>query len=127
MKQQVWSSPKTTFEEFVPQNYIAACGDENKLYKFECNSWPGFLYYYPDSDGDIDGDYTGDGEAVNIGIFTPCDASHEAEAIEGTFYDGYIIGITGNKRNVIVWRGEDGTNGHATADLDMDSWETAKS
>ena len=43
---QVWSSPKTSFEQFVPQNYIAACGDTEKVYLITCHAPAGPLYYY---------------------------------------------------------------------------------
>lgn len=47
------------------------------------------------------------------------------------FYDGFIDydgnGIQDPNEGVIVWRGPWGMNGHATKDLNMSSWETAKS
>lgn len=51
--------PTMVGERFVANEYVAACGEENKVYKFNCNAPRGQLYYYPSSDGTIDGKYTG--------------------------------------------------------------------
>ena len=118
-------APTMVCEEFAANEYVAACGEQNTKYKFECNALAGTLYYYPDSDGEIDGEYTGTGEEKRLGRFSPCPAWHEASTTDA-FYDGYIK-RDGKRYNVIVWRGPDGDNGHATAQLDMDEWETAKS
>ena len=127
---KIYESPKAYVEMFTPNEYVAACGDSGKVYKFTCDAREGTLYYYPNSDGAIDGNYTGSGEATRLGSYHPCDATHDASSTSG-FYDGFVD-YNRNKRNdsgegVIVWRGESGRNGHATKNLDMDSWETAKS
>lgn len=119
-------APTMVCEEFAANEYVAACGDQNTEYKFECDAWPGMLYYYPNSDGKIDGVYTGTGSAKMLGLFTPCPASHETLENDA-FYDGYIDRGPLGRQGVIVWRGESGREGHATAQLDMDEWETAKS
>ena len=132
MEKKTYVKPVLSGEEFVPQNYIAACGDSGKVYKFECTANAGRLYYYPQSDGEINGIYTGSGNAVEIrgwwSDYHPCGSKHEAEST-ASFYDGFIDynenGECDNGENVIVWRGEDGNNGHATTKLDMDTWETA--
>ena len=129
MEKRSYVKPILSGEEFVPQNYIAACGDSGTVYKFTCDAHAGDLYYYPNSDGNIDGDYNGSEKAIYLGDFDPCPASHEAESTND-FYDGYINYYTwgGQKTiKVIVWRGEEGNIGHATTNLDMDTWETAKS
>ncbi len=117
-------------ERFVANEYVAACGESGKVYKFECNAPGGKLYYYPNSDGKINGEYTGHGRAIKLGNYNPCGARHEANATDG-FYDGFVDynknGRQDKGEGVIVWRGSYGLNGHATTYLDMSKWQTAKS
>ncbi len=122
--------PTMVGERFVANEYVAACGEENKVYKFKCDAPRGELYYYPSSDGTIDGAYTGTGRASWIGSYHPCNAKHEASTTSD-FYDGFVD-YNHNRRQdegegVIVWRGKWNMNGHATTNLNMDAWETAKS
>lgn len=122
--------PTMVGERFVANEYVAACGDSGTVYKFTCDAPGGELYYYPKSDGKIDGVYTGDGRARWIGSYHPCTAEHVASATDG-FYDGFVDrnrnGIQDEGEGVIVWRGRSGRNGHATTNLDMSKWETEKS
>ena len=122
--------PTMVGERFVANEYVAACGESGKVYKFECNAPEGKLYYYPNSDGKINGEYTGHGRAIKLGNYNPCGARHEANATDG-FYDGFVdYNINGRQdkgEGVIVWRGSYGLNGHATTYLDMSKWQTAKS
>lgn len=127
---KIYESPKAYVEMFTPNEYVAACGDSGKVYKFTCDAPRGTLYYYRQSDGNIDGNYTGSGRAKKLGSYHPCEITHEASSTN-PFYDGFVD-RNGNERcdsgeAVIVWRGPDNNNGHATANLNMDSWETAKS
>lgn len=102
--------PTMVGERFVANEYVAACGDKGTVYKFNCDAPAGPLYYYPESDGNINGEYHGVGKASLIGIFYhPCDAKQS------------------KGEGVIVWRGPYGNNGHATTKLNMKEWETAKS
>ena len=39
--------PTMVGERFVANEYVAACGESGKVYKFECNAPGGKLYYYP--------------------------------------------------------------------------------
>ena len=122
--------PTMVGERFVANEYVAACGVENKVYKFTCDAPEGVLYYYPKSDGEINGVYTGTGWPIYIGSYHPCHAEHEASATSG-FYDGFVD-YNDNRRpdegeGVIVWRGKWNMNGHATTKLDMNTWGTAKS
>ena len=128
-----WIEPQILVQEFVPNEYVAACGDANRVYKFKCTADAGTLYYYPQGDGTIDGIYTGNGRAMELGSYHPCGAEHEARVTDD-FYDGYVS--TGSFENwhwvekktpVIVWRGKNGRNGHATTNLNMNEWTTAKS
>lgn len=134
MEKQKWVRPQAIVQEFVANEYVAACGDSGKVYKFECTAPKGTLYYYPQSDGEIDGKYTGTGSATRLGSYEPCSAKHEAEATD-PFYDGFVDynkdGKHSEGEGVIVWtqRGWWGNvyDAHATKNLDMNSWETAKS
>ena len=38
MEKRVYAKPVLESETFVPQNYIAACGDSGTIYKFKCNA-----------------------------------------------------------------------------------------
>lgn len=129
MKKQ-WEEPKILVQQFIANEYVAACGDENKVYNFVCDAEAGTLYYYRNSDGNVDGNYTGSGRATLLGSYHPCYTTHEA-SVTSDFYDGFVD-RNGNRRcdegeGVIVWRGPYNNNGHATQNLDMDSWTTAKS
>lgn len=103
--------PTMVGERFVANEYVAACGDENKVYKFKCDAPRGWLYYYRESDGKVDGE-------------------HEASTTDA-FYDGFVDYNVNGKQDpgegVIVWRGVSNHNGHATTNLNMDAWATAKS
>lgn len=125
-----WMEPVIEVQEFVANEYVAACGDSGTVYKFTCNALGGWLYYYPESDSQIDGNYTGSGSQKSIGSYHPCGATHEA-SVTDTFYDGFVDYNRNRKQDpgegVIVWRGPNNKNGHATTNLDINSWETAKS
>ena len=126
-----WARPLAIVQNFVPNEYVAACGDSGTVYKFVCDAPAGTLYYYPKGDGNVDGVYTGDGRAVKLGIsYHPCSIAHEASSTS-PFYDGFVD-LNYNRKcdkgeGVIVWRGPKNDNGHATANLDMSTWETLKS
>ena len=132
-----WERPMAVVDAFVANEFVSACGDKNRVYKFKCTADAGELYYYPQGDGTIDGIYKGSGKAQEIGSYHPCGKEHEA-SVTDDFYDGYVstysykgIWPFGNwveKRTpVIVWRGESGRNGHATTDLNMSEWTTVRS
>lgn len=131
MNKKEWLRPLTEVQQFEANEYVAACGDtEYGVYKFKCDA-PGGPLYAEDSDGL---GYSG-------ANYSPCAKTHEAP-INDVFVDGYID-YNGNRRQddgeaVIVWLeyGWKGywpnrywgvTNGHATSNLDRDSWEVTKS
>ncbi len=125
-----WMEPVIEVQEFVANEYVAAC-ESGMVYKFTCDARGGWLYYYPKSDGQIDGNHTGSGDDRKLlGDYHPCGATHEASFTDA-FYDGFVDYNWNRKQDpgegVIVWRGPDNKNGHATTKLNMNSWETAKS
>ena len=137
---KAFDMPKIVVEQFVPNEYVAACGEENKVYKFVCNA------------GDVNGSYRvmtngangqpdnlpsfgGDDEELTTGIlfgtsYHPCGETHEAPYL-AEFINGYIVpkgefNFAENRTPVIIWT-DGGTNIHCTTDLDINSWTTAKS
>ena len=131
-----WEEPKILVQKFMPNEYVAACGDGHVSYNFVCDAPAGTLYYYPISDGKIDGVYEGNDGAEKMGSYTPCSATHAAPTTDD-FYDGFVDRNRNKHQDpgegVIVWRNYELSifggywNGHATANLDMNSWTTDKS
>lgn len=129
MTRKEWKEPQIVVEEFMANEYVAACGDSGKTYYFKCNAgYRGNEYAVKDANGrflkvaghKVDGDDW---------YYHPCGETHIAESDSG-FLTGYHIDDLHTWRDeriqVIVWT-EGGTDVHCTTNLDMDSWETAKS
>ncbi len=123
--------PTMVGERFVANEYVAACHDKNTVYKFKCDAqkWTGWTASTVWLNGPDKQPETSDD--IKLGIYSRCGTEHEAKTTD-EFYAGYLkknfLGIPGGKRkDVIVWRGEDGNNIHCTTNLDMNTWETAKS
>lgn len=130
---KMWSEPVILAEKFMPNEYVAACGDSGVVYNFECNAGNrrnSYNVYYDNgkplasSNGDEEwyAQFTG---------YHPCGVTHEAASDSG-FYDGYMYlqnrwgNNTGDRIDVVIWT-DRGTDVHCTTNLDMDEWETAKS
>ena len=115
MEKKIWTMPQAEVEQFEMNQYIAACGDENRVYKCACNAPAGSLY----------GPNRWTGRMEYRGPFTPCPAAEDAPTTD-VFEDGFIDynrnGRQDDGEAVIIWDYE-----HATQNLDMESWETAKS
>ena len=129
-----WERPMVTVDTFVANEFVSTCGENHKVYNFECNA------------GDEDGMYdvfTNDGRNLTKGIlnyYHPCKATHKAEEdsgfIEGVMIDNggiddrYYIDLKGiheyPKTKVIIWT-DNGTDVHCTTNLEMNEWTTAKS
>lgn len=118
-----WEEPKILVQQFMANEYVAACGVENKVYKFECNAGidnPGYHYRV----------YLNDGSELT-GIWSaygPCGATHDAST-KDEFLSGYMDDIytdENDKIQVIIWT-DGGTDIHCTKNLNMSSWVTAKS
>lgn len=125
---RVYESPRAYAEMFTPNEYVAACGDSGKTYKFTCDAgggWSGSVYLETNNQPGLQkgDDY--------LGGYHACGTTHEASS-EDDFLDGYYVVKdywTGQETvtPVIVWRGPKGNNTHCTTELDMSKWETAKS
>lgn len=148
--------PMMVNEEFTANEYIAACGDSGVVYKFTCDAGyvemthekTGFLTG-PCGCGEYHGNNvpsgtykakaswyvttgknrTGSSLMNGYSSYSPCGSTHEAES-DGVFKAGYMDRIGTNEYEnipVMTWAGERNNNIHCTTNLDMNSWETAKS
>ena len=127
---RVWCRPQTVVQKFEANEYVAACGDSGTVYKFVCNAGRyGTLLGYDVYTNGKDGE-PGTKDDRYLGGYTPCNATHNASTTD-EFIEGYMRKdwglFEGERIDVIIWRGENGNNINCTTDLDMNTWETAKS
>lgn len=130
MNGQTWVRPLTMVQKFEANEYVAACGDLNKVYKFTCDAGGGESgSVYLETNGK-EGLQTGWGGDRYLSGYHACNITHEAKTTDD-FLDGYYVTSSfwgGTEVTpVIVWRGPNNDNTHCTENLDMDSWETVKS
>lgn len=130
LNKRMYIKPVLESETFVPQNYIAACHDINKVYKFKCDAGGGRSgSVYLETNG-TPGLQTGWGGDRYLSGYHACGTTHEAKTTDD-FLDGYYVTSSwfgGTKTTpVIVLRGPHNNNTHCTENLDMNSWETEKS
>ena len=141
-KKKAYVKPTMESETFVPNTYVAACGDGGVVYKFKCDAGGGVHgNVYVESNG-VDGLQT-DGEWIpgtgwddwghwqpadrSLGGYHACGTTHEADS-DSEFLNGYYVPYGDNTvTKVIIWRGKYNNNVHCTTNLDMNSWEIAKS
>lgn len=131
---KMYIKPVLESETFVPQNYIAACGDtEYGDYLFKCNVPRGTLYYFKGRTPS--GPMPNYGQTGNrLGGYKPCSEKHQAST-QDDFYWGYVDYNDNGEMNmgeeVIVWLERGWLGGirdyHVTKELNQDSWEHAKS
>ena len=129
-----YERPSAYIEEFTPNEYVAACGDKGKVYKFKCNAGSKYkhynVYYYEGNEKKYiakQRDWLGRPQAQFPG-YHPCEETHEAKENTG-FIDGYIDDQStwdDEKIPVVIWT-NNGTNVHCTTNLDISTWATAKS
>lgn len=130
MNEKVWVRPLTMVQQFEANEYVAACGDLNKVYKFKCDAGGGKSgSVYLETNGKP-GLQTGWGGDRYLSGYHACNITHEAKTTDD-FLDGYYVTSSwfgGTEVTpVMVWRGPNNDNTHCTENLDMDSWETVKS
>lgn len=136
----VYERPTMNVENFAANEFIAACGDSNVVYKFKCDAgggeW-GDVFLDSNKNNKLD---SGDLNLTSgkMHYYHACGATHEAPT-EDEFPMGFYVenggndklkaSIFGPKYDVIpvrVWT-EHGDDVHATTKLNMNEWETAKS
>lgn len=146
MEKMIWSEPEMNEFAFAANEYVAtSCGDSGKTYKFECDGKSGglydggYVYWYKDLDAEKNPDAINwskeewqKHDAVFLSSYTPCGATHEAESGSGFFWGFLEKLVDGNVKHdkgetVIIWRGENNDNTHVTKNLNISTWETAKS
>ena len=126
---KTWEEPRILVQQFMPNEYVAACGDENKVYNFVCDAGggtPGKVYKDSNNNGKLDlRDEALTGHILET--YHACGKTHSAPT-DDEFIDGFYVPISNllAVTKVIIWT-EGGTNVHCTTNLNKDSWETAKS
>ena len=133
MGRKVWRRPLTTVQKFEANEYCAACGEENKVYKFQCTAGGGVNgTVWEDSNKNGKWDLIGDDCLTTLfGIgehYHACGEEHEAPTTD-EFTTGFFFPHANplESMDVIIWKGEDGNNIHCTTNLRMDTWPTEKS
>ena len=137
-----YKKPVLNVEHFTANEFIAACHDKNTVYKFTCDAGNGvYGGVYQETNGQPGlqiGRRNGDRRISSRETsFHACGKTHEASTTSDFIQNCYYIpGSAKDRRgnwdtsqaiNVIVWRGQYGNNVHCTTNLDMNTWETAKS
>ena len=130
MERKVWRRPFTKVQKFEANEYVAACGEENKVYKFKCDAGggtPGTVYEDSNHNGEWD---LLDDKALTgyiLPTYHACGETHNAPT-DDEFIDGFYLPNSNpfEVQKVVIWT-DGGTNIHCTTNLKMDSWETAKS
>lgn len=137
MERRVWRRPLTEVQKFEANEYVAACGDSGTTYLFTCDAGGGKSgTVYLETNGKP-GLQTGWGGDQYLSAYHACGTQHEADS-DDAFLDGYYVTkeyvgswpfghYEETTTDVIVWRGPNNDNTHCTTNLDMDSWQTAKS
>lgn len=134
MERKVWRRPLTEVQKFEANEYVAACGDENKVYKFKCDAiteWGvGLVYEETNGQPGLQAHLIPrDGDDTFRSTYYPCGEEHEAP-VDDAFLDGYYIHDIGsiiNPTPIKIWTGLNDDNTHCTTNVEMSTWETAKS
>ena len=131
-----YEKPMINVERFMANEYIAACGDTNHEYIFQCDAMGGITgaVFVDDGDGIFEPRATGilGGDPL-LGVgYHACHEKHITEVGDEFITGWYVTGedyMNGGDfvAPVIIWRGADGDNIHCTRNLNMNTWETAKS
>ena len=92
-----WMEPVVEVQEFAANEYVAACGDSGKVYKFVCDAGQyghNYNVYYYDGSGQKkyiakEGSWGGWGSQAQFSGYHPCNKTHEAESDSG-FISGLL-------------------------------------
>lgn len=145
MEKMIWEKPQMNEVAFAANEYVAACGDTNiSSYMFACDAPRGDVYYYTDGRvqaGAVRPESFSEYSVDKLGGYEPCGKTHNT-GDSTDFYWGFVDWnndgehtVEGNDETAIVWVefglsliwGRYERNWHATTNLDMNTWETAKS
>lgn len=137
-KKRAYVKPSLESEAFVPNTYVAACGDSGVVYKFKCDAGggtPGNVYLETNgvpglqTRGEWVGGWGGHWQEADksLGGYHACGTTHEADSNDDFLNGYYVPYFSDDVTQVIVWRGPYNNNVHCTTNLDQDSWETLKS
>lgn len=126
---KTWEEPKIMVQKFIPNEYVAACGESGVVYNFECNAGEkNKKYAVKDSNGKVAKISKRYMDGL-VSYYHPCGETHKADSNSG-FLKGYHLDNPGTSEDenieVIIWTDHD-TNVHCTTQLDMHEWTTAKS
>ena len=144
MAKAMWQAPTTNVEQFVADQYVAACGEiAGTVYKFKCDAGGGTSgIVYQETNGvnglQTEGFFTGDWHSglewvkadsrlTWITYYHACGETHEAASTDGFLNGYYVPNGPDSATQVVIWRGPNGDNVHCTTNLDMTTWETVKS
>lgn len=127
---KTWEEPKIMVQQFMPNEYVATCGDENRVYNFVCDAGggtPGTVYEDSNNNGkwDLFGDEALTGHILPT--YHACGETHSAPT-DDEFIEGFYLPNSNPVKamKVIIWT-DGGTNIHCTTNLNMNEWTTAKS
>lgn len=148
MEKRIWTKPEMNEFAFSANEYVAACGDEKWAFNFDCTAPAGWLinlrnlFYYKDAKVDKNAtkptDWDSRTDRELLGMYHPCGKEHSTP-VSDEYYWGFVDNAPDGKHSdnkyfdetVIVWLEKDAEGNifdfHATKNLDMNSWTTAKS
>ena len=135
-----WEEPMILVQQFVANEYVAACGDSGTVYNFECNAGTDGTTYnvFWENGTPYASSNNNDEWSAPFSGYHPCHQTHEADSDsgfgKGYMYKQYWGGLfnpnngnnTGDRIDVIIWT-DNNTDVHCTTNLVMNSWTTAKS
>lgn len=87
-----YKKPVLNVERFTPNEFVAACGDENKVYKFKCDApteW-GTGLVFEETNGEPGLQAFGRNKDKFRSAYHPCGEEHEAP-YNSAFLDGYYV------------------------------------
>ena len=126
-----WERPMVVVDAFVANEFVSACGDENKEYLFTCDAGGGdHGNVYLETNGKpglqkySTRDYKKD---KKLGGYYACGTTYTAKTTDDFKQGYYIKDWTEDIVDVIVWRGPWGGNTHCTTNLNKNTWTTVKS
>ena len=126
---KTWEEPRILVQQFMPNEYVAACGDSGVVYNFECNAGEEDTNYaVKDSKGKV---ATISGSKMDgwLSYYSPCGETHKADSNSG-FLTGYHLDnpwTSEDEHIEVIICTKNNTDVHCTTQLDMNKWTTAKS